>query len=223
MMPNPQISTRVTGLLIAFGGPALLLSPAHRLLGAPRQIATKVFEQLVLWILLAIIIAIVVVWEKEPLTSMWVQPFRLRSLVWGLLLAAVTISVIMPMLNLALHQAGIPAFERGMAKILILPAWFRVLAVITAGVVEDSLFLGYGFTRLALLARNRWVAGMLTVTIVSLLHLPNWGIGPVLAYLVAVSVAVAFFVWRRDLLANIVAHVTVDAFGLVIIPFFSHR
>lgn len=42
-----------------------------------------------------------------------------------------------------------------------------------------------------------------------------------LAYFVAVGLGVAFFVWRRDLLANIVAHVTGDGMGLVIAPILS--
>ena len=57
--------------------------------------------------------------------------------------------------------------------------------------------------------------------VVSLLHFPHWGLGPVLAYLVAVGLGTAFFAWRRDLGANIVAHVTVDTMGLVIVPWLS--
>lgn len=59
---------------------------------------------------------------------------------------------------------------------------------------------------------------MIPVARIALLHYPNWGPGPALAYLVAVGIAIAFFAWRRDLLANIVAHTIVDGMGLVIIP-----
>ena len=37
-----------------------------------------------------------------------------------------------------------------------------------------------------------------------------------LAYLVTGAIAVGFFAWRRDLLANIIGHVTVDGMGLVV-------
>ena len=142
------------------------------------------------------------------------------SLGWGLLLAAATIVVVMPALTWLLRAAGIPGFDAGMAKILVLPLPFRVFAVITAGVVEDALFLGYGFTRLTLLTGTRWTAAIFTIALFALLHFPNWGLGPVLAYFVAVGLAVAFFVWRKDHLANIVAHVIVDGMGLVIVPLF---
>ena len=52
----------------------------------------------------------------------------------------------------------------------------------------------------------------------ALLHLPSWGAGLVLIYLVTGSVFVAFLAWRRDLLANITAHTIVDALALVIVP-----
>jgi membrane protease YdiL (CAAX protease family) len=216
-----NVVAAVVGLIVAWGGPLVLLSPADRLLGAPGRISTMILEQLVLWGLVAVIAAIVIFWEKQPLASLSLQPFRWSSLAWGLLLAAVTIYIVMPSLTWALRVAGIPGFEAGMAKILILPVWIRLLAAVTAGIVEDTLFLGYAFNRLTLLTRSYWLSGVITVLVVSLLHFPHWGLGPVLAYFVAVGLGTAFFAWRRDLLANIVAHVTVDTMGLVIVPLLS--
>lgn len=197
------------GLAVAWGGPALLTTPAGHRLG-------EVWGLAAMWALLAIVMAIVIVWEKRPLASLGLRRFSWRSIVWGLLLAAVTIYAIVPLLTWALGKAGIPAFEAGMAKILALPLWLRAIAAVTAGVVEDTLFIGYAFTRLELLTRSSWIAGAIAVAVFAFLHLPHWGIGPALAYLVAVGIAVAFFCWRRDLLANIVAHVTVDGLGLLL-------
>jgi membrane protease YdiL (CAAX protease family) len=140
---------------------------------------------------------------------------------WGLLLAAVTIYIVMPSLTWALKVAEIPGFDAGMAKVLVLPVWFRIVAVVTAGIVEDTLFVGYAFTRLTRITGSLWLAGMVAVAVFSLLHLPNWGVGPVLTYFVAVGLAMGFFAWRRDLLANIVAHTVVDGMALVIIPVLS--
>ena len=203
----------LAGLAVAWGGPAFRLTPIERRLGL-----TKVSEELALWLLLAIVTAIVVFWEKKPLASMGIRPFSWRSVGWGVLLAAVTIYVTIPALTWALRAAGIPAFEEGMAKILVLPLWLRAIAAPTAGVVEDALFIGYAFTRMELLTRSTWLAGTISVAVFSFLHFPHWGLGPALAYLIAVGIAVAFFAWRRDLLANIIAHVIVDGMGLVIVP-----
>ncbi|MFQ5698393.1 MAG: hypothetical protein ACE5IL_08930 [Myxococcota bacterium] len=35
----------ILGLTVAFGGPALLVSPAHRLLGDPDRLTTRVLDQ----------------------------------------------------------------------------------------------------------------------------------------------------------------------------------
>jgi membrane protease YdiL (CAAX protease family) len=213
-----SILPALVGLTVAWGGTVLLLSPADRLLGAPDRLTTKVLEQLVLWV---VIVAIVMIWEKQPLASIGLRPLRWSSLAWGLVLAAVTIYVVMPSLTRALQAAGIAGFEAGMANLLVLPVWFRIVAVVTAGIVEDTLFLGYAFTRLTRITGSQWLAGIVAGAVFSLLHLPNWGVGPVLSYFVAVGLAVSFFAWRRDLLANIVAHTLVDGMGLVIIPALS--
>jgi membrane protease YdiL (CAAX protease family) len=220
-MNDNRIIPALVGLTVAWGGTVLLLSPADRLLGAPDRLTTKVLEQLVLWVLLGAIAVIVMFWEKQPLGSIGLRPPRWSSLGWGLLLAAVTIYIVMPSLTWALKEAGIRGFDAGMAKVLVLPVWFRVLAVVTAGIVEDTLFVGYAFTRLARITGNLWLAGIVAVAVFSLLHLPSWGVGPVLTYFVAVGLAMGFFAWRRDLLANIVAHTAVDGMALVIIPALS--
>ena len=129
--------------------------------------------------------------------------------------------VVMPSLTWALRIANIEGFEAGMANVLVLPMWLRIVSVVTAGVVEDSLFVGYTLTRLTRLTGNQWLAGTVTVSVFSFLHLPHWGVGPVLTYFVAIGISTAFFAWRRDLLANIVAHVVVDGMGIVVMPWLS--
>ena len=222
-MKNVSVTATATfvGLAVAWGGTALLLTPATRLLGAPESLATMVLEQLVLWALAGAIVAIIVVWEKRPLASIGLRSLGWQSAGWGLLLAAALFCVVMPLLRLGLRVTGIPVFEAGLSKILILPVWFRIFAVVTAGIVEDTIFLGFPVTRLTQLTGSPWMAGAVSVPVFALFHLPNWGAGPVLIYLVTGGITTAFFIWRQDLSANMMAHVTVDALALVIVPALS--
>ena len=87
--------------------------------------------------------------------------------------------------------------------------------------VEIELFHGYAVTRLAFLTGDLWLAGILSVTVFAGLHVPFWGAGPGLAFLVGGAASTAFFIWRQDLLAMVVAHVAVDAWGLVVTPLYS--
>jgi hypothetical protein len=45
--------------------------------------------------------------------------------------------------------------------------------------------------------------------------------GFALGGLVSGAAAMAFFVWRKDLLAMMVFHMSTDAIGLVVVPMFS--
>ena len=217
-MKNGGTVQALVGLTLAWGGTVLLLSPANRLLGPPDRLATKLLGQLVLWILLGMVAAIVVFWEKQPLASIGLRPFHWSSLAWGLALAAAMIYVVMPSLAWALRVADVEGFEPGMAKVLVLPLWLRIVSVVTAAVVEDALFVGYAFTRLTRLTGSSWLAGAIAVVVFSFLHFPHWGIGPALSYFVAIGMGMGFFAWRRDLAANILAHMIVDGMGFVVMP-----
>jgi membrane protease YdiL (CAAX protease family) len=116
---------------------------------------------------------------------------------------------------------GLPDYAAGMEQALALPIWLRVVAVVTAGIVEETLFRGYTVTRLARLTGSLWLAAGLAASVFAALHLPVWGRGPSLAVLIGGLVTTAFFIWRRDLLAMIIAHVAIDAWGLVVTPLYS--
>ena len=90
-----------------------------------------------------------------------------------------------------------------------------------AGVVEELLFRGYTITRLTMLTRNVWVAGVLALVGFAFLHAPYWGRGFVVISLIGGVVTTSFFIWKKDLLAMMVFHACTDAVGLVIAPMFS--
>jgi len=214
-------SASIVGLVIVWGGIGLLISPASRLLGDPRRLSAHILGQIVLWVLFAGILVLVLKWEREPLTSLWLQPFRSSSIVWGVLYAAFALVVVMPLRELARRAVGLPGFAGGMERVLALPLWFRVAAAVTAGIVEDTLFLGFSFTRLMALTHSLWIAAAVTLIATAAVHIPNWGAGPSLSFLVGGIPAVAFFVWRNDLLAMIVSHACIDVWGIAVTPLFS--
>jgi membrane protease YdiL (CAAX protease family) len=215
---NSNVLAPLVGLVVALGGPLLLVSPASRVLGRPDSIVTKLLEQAVLWLFLAVILAVVLLWERQPLTSMWLQPFHWHSLAWGLLLAAAMIYLVFPFRVWLVRISGLPDFQAGLERVLSLPIWFRVLAVVTAGVVEETLFHGYAITRLGVFIGSYWLAAVFLVPAFAFVHLPFWGRGFVLSLLPAGALSAAFFIWKQDLCAMIVAHTVVDAMGLIFAP-----
>ena len=45
-----------------------------------------------------------------------------------------------------------------MDQTLAMPLWFRLLAVVGAGIVEETLFTGYAVTRLLRFTGSPWLA-----------------------------------------------------------------
>ncbi len=200
------------------GRTVLLVSPVARILGDPSSTTAALLGQLALWLLCAIVLAIVVYWEREPLSSLWLKPLRLSSIAWGLLLAIVLIGVIGPLSDWVRSLAGLPGFAQGMEAVAPLPAWLRIAAAVTAGIVEEVLLHGYAITRLTRLIGNIWVAGGIATAVFAALHYPMWGTGPVLSFFTGGLFTTAFLIWRRDLVTMMVAHVVVDVLGIGIGP-----
>jgi len=209
------------GLLVAWGGAMLLVSPVARSLGNSPSLVAGVLGQVALWLLCAVVLCIVVCWEKKPLSSLWLKPFQWRSLVWAGVLMTGSITLFFPMTEWARRKLGLPGYTPGMETALAFPMWLRIVAVLTAGVVEETLFRGYAVTRLAQLSRSPLLAISLSSVVFAALHFPVWGAGPSVAFFIGGLATTAFFVWRRDLLAMILAHVAIDMWGLVITPAFS--
>ena len=212
----------IFGLTLAWNGTRLLLSPAAvRAFGNPANLWMAFVGQALLWLIAAAVLAIVIFWEKKPIASLWLQPFRWQSIAWGLALVALHYAVIFPFTEWVRHTTGLPGFEQGMDRVMRFPVSYRITAFLTAGVVEELLFRGYTITRLTMLTRNVWVAGVLALVGFAFLHAPYWGRGFVVISLIGGVVTTTFFIWKKDLLAMMVFHACTDAVGLVIAPMFS--
>jgi hypothetical protein len=148
----------IFGLTLAWNGTRLLLSPAAvRAFGNPANLWMAFVGQALLWLIAAAVLAIVIFWEKKPIASLWLQPFRWQSIAWGLALVALHYAVIFPFTEWVRHATGLPGFEQGMDRVMRFPVSYRITAFLTAGVVEELLFRGYTITRLTMLTRNVWV------------------------------------------------------------------
>ena len=215
---NRKAATMV-GLVLAWGGTALLLSPAASFLNY--SIVGKCLGQILLWMLFASILLIVIFWEKQTVGSLWLKPVRWESVGWGGLLIILHFFLLVPATEWLRKSLGLGGYETGMEQTLSLPMWFRVAAVITAGIVEETIFRAYTITRLTQLSGRLWLAAVLSVTAFAALHIPIWGVGPSFAILLGGAVMTAFFIWKRDLLAMILAHIAIDAWAFVAAPHFS--
>lgn len=205
-------------LLLALGGPPLLAIVAGRVLDDTSGLTARLAFDLVMWVLLGLILSIVVGVERQPLASIGLRRPGWSTVFYGLLLAAGMSFVLVPAMIWLVGKSGLPGYDRGLRHLLPLPAWYRAFLAVTAGVVEEPLYRGYAVERLASLTGSYWLGGALAVVASGLAHIPTWGPGPALVALAAAGLATLFYLWKRDLVALMIAHVIVDAVGLLFLP-----
>lgn len=109
-------------------------------------------------------------------------------------------------------------FDSGFARASSIPTWLLVVTILIVATAEEILYRGYAVERLAGITGNYWIAGAVSVLVFRVAHVPYWGLGAALTTVVSGAILTAFFVWRQDLTANIIAHVVTDLMGLVIMP-----
>ena len=211
----------LAGLIVAWGGTALLVSPAARVLGAPTSLRTALIAQALFWSIGLGVFAILHYGERDTLDSAWLRPFRWSSIAWGLALVAAYYAVLFPAGEWVRRTAGLSGFAQGMTSVMVFPLWYRTIAVLGAAIVEEFLFRGYTVTRLARLTGSTWSAAAIALVGFSALHGPMWGLGFVVEGLVSGTAMMAFFVWKKDLMAMMVAHGTIDAIAIVVMPMLS--
>ena len=208
------VPATLVGLLLALAGPPLIA----RLGRGSRTLASLLVGQALLAGLAAAVVAVVLVWEEQPLSSIGLQPPGWSTLAWGAGMAAFFILLLGPLLLRLPGWLGLTGFAPTLARLGSLPLWYLILAVLVGGIAEEILYRGYALDRLGVLLGSPWLAGLIVVLLFGLAHIPLWGIGPALTTTISGAALTLFFLWHGDLLANIAAHVATDFVGIVLHP-----
>jgi len=138
-----------------------------------------------------------------------------KSLAWGVVIA---IACIIPAALIA-HATGYGqgSAPKAFAK---LPLWVISIVVVRAGVVEELFFRGYAIQRLQAVGVVRMAACIIPLVIFSVGHWTG-GVANILIAFVLGTILTGFFLWRRDLVANMFGHFLVDFVPNVLVPMFS--
>jgi uncharacterized protein len=166
------------------------------------------------WLIFAAIVAWVILLERRDLASIGVRPLRWWTLPLGLVAGTLIIGVAGSLIA-ALHLSSDTRF----AGYLLSQSWpVRLLLVITAGVFEETAYRGYALERLTPVLGSKWLAAGVTVLCFAFSHIPAVGLSHVLPVLIVSIPVTLLYLWRRDLVLNMVAHATVDAISLLVVP-----
>ncbi len=146
--------------------------------------------------------------EGQPLTSIGLGTSRWwKSILWGLVIAALCGGVAGMLAHLTGYGHGprSAAFEK-------LPRWLFMLIVLRAGLVEELFYRGYAIERLQALGLGRFWSAAIPLVIFALAHWTG-GWSNIVMALALGAVLTVFYLWRRDLAANMIGHGLVDFIG----------
>ena len=166
------------------------------------------------WLIFATIVAWVVLVEHRDLASIGVHPIRWWIVPLGLVAGTVILGASGVLIGV-LHLSSGTGFA---AYLLSLSLPTRVMLVITAGVWEETAYRGYALERLASILGSKWLAGGITVLCFAFAHIPAVGLNHIFPVLIVSTFVTLLYLWRRDLVLNMVAHATVDAISLLVLP-----
>src|SRR5215813_6708230 len=178
--------------------------------------ASAVLKEALIWLNAIALIVIIRRGEHLPMRSIGLGTARWwKSILWGFVLAVVS-AVVVGALAYATsygHSPGSAAFEK-------LPLWLITAIVFRAGVVEELFYRGYAIERLRMIGLDRFWSVVIPVVIFSLGHWSG-GAANILIAFVAALILTGFYLWRRDLVANMIGHGLVDFFANVVPALFS--
>lgn len=154
--------------------------------------------------------------EGLPLTSVGLgTSVWWKSIAWGLVTMALCGAAAGLIVHLTKYTGGPRAHEMDN-----LPTWLITVIVFRAGFVEELFYRGFAIERLSAMGWPRWLAALFPLTIFAFLHYTGGPVNILIAFVLGAILA-AFYLWRRDLTANIIAHFLVD-FIANVVPRLTH-
>ena len=178
--------------------------------------ASAVLKEALIWLSAVTLLVIIRRGERLPMRSIGLGTARWwKSILWGFIIAIVS-AVAVGALAYATgygHGPGSAAFEK-------LTLWLITLIVLRAGVVEELFYRGYAIERLRLIGLGRFWSVAIPLVIFSFGHWSG-GAANILIAFAAGLILIGFYLWSRDLLANMIGHGLVDFVANVVPQLFS--
>jgi membrane protease YdiL (CAAX protease family) len=203
------------GLALALLGiPAVTL--AYRcLVGETAATSQLLLREAAIFAVLGALLFVIRRGERLPFSSIGLRSAGLsRSLLWGLLafvllgLGTVLALLLLQALGMS-YGGGHPAF--------VPPLWATALVVLRAGIVEEVCYRGYAIERIQALTGSRWIAALISLIAFASFHYRQ-GIAGIIVALILGAILTGFYLWRRNLAANITGHFLIDFVPNVVLP-----
>jgi membrane protease YdiL (CAAX protease family) len=192
------------GLFVALFG-ILILRAAVYAFYPPYSFPAAAWRESLNWVCAIALLLIIRFGERLPFRSVGIGRATIKSsLAWGGLIAVVCGVLAFAIAALTDYNGGPSG-----AAFAKLPLWLTALIVLRAGVLGELFYRDYAIERLEALGLNGFWAGTIPAP-----HLRGCALdrrlGNIVIALVLGAVLTLFYLWRRDLVANMIGHFMVD-------------
>ena len=202
--PTRNSAPTWVGLFIALFG-ILIVRAAVYAFYPPHSFPAAAWRESLNWVCAIALLLIIRFGERLPFRSVGIGRATVKSsLAWGGVIAVVCAVLAFAVAALTHYNGG--SSGAALAK---LPLWLITIIVLRAGVLEELFYRGYAIERLEALGLNRFWAGIIPLLIFGVAHRTGGWANIVIA-LVLGAVLTLFYLWRRDLVANMIGHFMVD-------------
>lgn len=125
-----------------------------------------------------------------------------KTLLWGLVTGAICLGV-------AVGLALLTHYGQNGSYLDKLPVSIVTMVVLRAGIVEELFYRGYAIERLQAVGLGRPAAIAFPLILFSIAHWTGGWANILIAFATG-AVLTAFYLWRKDLVANMIGHFLVD-------------
>jgi membrane protease YdiL (CAAX protease family) len=209
------LSATWIGLFLSLFG-VVIIRQAFRFFTPDMPVTAVVWRETLIWVIAAALLFLIRRGEGLPLQSIGLgtSPWW-KSILWGLAITALCAVAAVGLIKLTGYGHGPAA-----AALEKLPLGLVTMIVLRAGVVEELFYRGYPIERLQALGFGRFLAAGIPLVIFAVGHWTG-GAANILIALVLGGILAGFYLWRRDLVANMIGHFLVDFVGNVVPRLFS--
>jgi membrane protease YdiL (CAAX protease family) len=208
----------IVALLVALGGPPLFVLVPEKLFGPSPRLGVQFVLHVGYCGLILFIVWVVRTKERLPLSSIGIRTPNWATVGTGILIVYISV-LLLPIITVQLQGALGADVQTTTQQLAALPVWFRLILAVTGGIVEETLYRGYAIERIATISGQLWIGAAVSIIAFTLAHIPAWGWRfAIAADLPFALLATALYLWRRDLIANMIAHVIGLIVALLTLP-----
>jgi uncharacterized protein len=196
----------------------------HNLIPKIGEADARIVTEAAVWLYAALVLAIALFWERRSLASIGLRKPSFSSLGFGIggVLAmagagALATYVVYGLLHYPEHADAQAGALVGGSVI------YALCLAVRAGVIEEVFYRGLAIEQLTVFTGHRWLSAIIATLVFVGMHALHFDLVQLVPIAVVAIVLALLYLWRRDLWANIFAHIALDGGGLVSLALQTHK